>query len=71
MLLSTSTRMVLGRCLTSGSGSDVPDDGVSHVPDGVGDGVSSEQHDVTGDLLDPSTSYASSLLHAIGCWPYS
>ena len=39
------------------------------VPDGVGDellhDVSSEQHDATGDLVDPITSYASSLLYPL------
>ena len=38
--------------------------GVEDVGDGVTHGVSSELHDVTGDLMDPITSYASSLLYA-------
>ena len=41
------------------------------VADGVGDellhDVSSEQHDATGDLVDPSTSTACSLPYALLC----
>ena len=55
MLLSTSTRMVLGISMSSWcSGCVVADDVTSHVTHGV----SSELHDVTGDLLDPITSNA-------------
>ena len=42
------------------------------VADGVGDelahGVGSEQHDATGDLVDPITSYASSLPYALAVY---